>query len=95
MSKIRRRLLISGVVQGVNFRAYTRSIAKQHGALGWVRNLPDGRVEAVIEGDPEQVDIVIEWCKKGPPYGRVEKISIHEEPVTGEFADFDISRTRW
>ncbi len=91
MSNIRRRVLISGTVQGVNFRAYTRSVARQNGVYGWVRNLPDGRVEAVFEGDQEKVDSVIAWCRKGPPSGRVDQVQIFEEKPTGDFSDFDIT----
>jgi acylphosphatase len=91
MSRIRRRVLISGRVQGVAFRAYTRSVARQTGVYGWVRNLPDGRVEAVFEGDQEKVESVVAWCRKGPPSGRVDDLQIYEEQPTGEFADFDIT----
>jgi acylphosphatase len=90
MATIRRRVVISGRVQGVNFRYYTRSMARQVGAVGWVRNLPDGNVEAVIEGEPEVVEEVISWCRNGPPSGRVDNVLVHEESPTGEFADFDI-----
>lgn len=90
---VRRRILISGMVQGVAFRYYTRAKARQAGATGWVRNLPDGRVEALIEGTPEVVADVIAWCRKGPPASRVDHVTVHEEPATGEFSDFDISYT--
>ena len=90
MANIRRRVVISGRVQGVNFRYYTRSMARQVGAVGWVRNLPDGNVEAVIEGVPEVVEEVISWCRNGPPSGRVDNVLVQEESPTGEFADFDI-----
>ena len=91
MSKVRRRVLISGRVQGVAFRAYTRSVARQTGVCGSVRNLSDGRVEAVFEGDQEKVDSVIAWCRKGPPAGRVDQVQIFEEQPSGDFADFDIT----
>lgn len=93
MATIRRRVVISGRVQGVNFRYYTRSMARQVGAVGWVRNLPDGNVEAVIEGAPEVVEEVISWCWNGPPSGRVDNVLVQEESPTGEFADFDIKYT--
>lgn len=94
MTTIRRRVLISGLVQGVNFRAYTRAAAKQAGVTGWVRNLPDGRVEAVFEGEPERVDQMVSWCRKGPSYSRVSHVDVHEEPPTREFKDFGITYTR-
>lgn len=91
MSKrIRRRAFVSGMVQGVNFRYYTRSAARQIGVTGWVRNLSDGRVEAVIEGEPEPVEAMLAWLRKGSPGSRVESVTVHEETATGEFADFDI-----
>ncbi|MBI4962320.1 MAG: acylphosphatase [Desulfomonile tiedjei] len=93
MATIRRRVVISGRVQGVNFRYYTRSMARQVGAGGWVRNLSDGSVEAVIEGGPDVVEAVISWCRTGPPAGRVDDLKVYEEPPTGEFADFDIKYT--
>jgi len=93
MTTIRRRVVISGRVQGVNFRYYTRAMARQVGAGGWVRNLPDGSVEAVIEGAPEVVDAVIAWCRKGAPASRVDELKVYEEPPTAEFTDFDIRYT--
>lgn len=94
MSLIRRRVLISGLVQGVSFRAYTRSAARRAGVTGWVRNLSDGRVEAVFEGEPENVSQIVAWCRKGPSYSRVAHVEVHEEEPTGEFEDFDIAFSR-
>lgn len=88
---VRRRIVVSGVVQGVAFRYYTRARARQAGVTGWVRNLPDGRVEALIEGSPALVQDVIAWCRKGPPASRVDQVKVFEEPATGEFSDFDVS----
>jgi acylphosphatase len=93
MSTIRRRLLISGRVQGVAFRYYTRDVARDNEVYGWVRNLTDGRVEAVFEGKQEDVDSVIAWCRKGPPASRVENVQALEEVPTGEFTDFDVRFT--
>jgi acylphosphatase len=90
MSQVRRRVLISGVVQGVNFRAYTRRAAINAGVYGWVRNMPDGRVEAVFEGDEDRVNEVVAWCHRGSPHGRVEAVTVTKEAPTGEFRDFDI-----
>ncbi len=94
MSLMRRRVIISGLVQGVNFRAYTRAAAKQACVTGWVRNLPDGTVEAVFEGDPQKVNEMVAWCRKGPSYSRVAHVEVHDEEATGQFGDFDITYTR-
>ena len=90
MTNIRRRVLISGIVQGVNFRYYTRNAARNCGVYGWVRNLPDGRVEAVFEGEQEKVENMISWCHKGSPHGRVDEVKVLVELHKGEFADFDV-----
>ena len=93
MDTVRRRIVIFGRVQGVNFRYYTRAAARELGASGWVRNLADGSVEAVIEGAPDVVDAVIAWCRKGAPASRVDDLKVYEESPTGDFADFDIRYT--
>lgn len=93
MSRVRRRVHISGLVQGVCFRAYARRAAQDIGVYGWVRNMPDGRVEAVFEGEKDQVAQMIEWCHRGSPFSRVDKVSVVEEIPTGEFRDFDIRYT--
>jgi acylphosphatase len=83
-------VFISGKVQGVWFRSYTEAEAKKLGVKGWVRNLPDGRVEAVFEGEDEAVDKMVAWCYKGSPYAKVEDVEVIEEPYKGEFTDFRI-----
>ncbi len=93
MSTIRRRVLISGRVQGVAFRYYTRDVAQGKGVFGWVRNLHDGRVEAVFEGKEEDVNHVVTWCRKGPPASRVENVQVLEEVPSGEFTEFDVRFT--
>lgn len=80
---IRKRVLVSGRVQGVFFRDTCRRVAGQQGVTGWVRNLPDGRVEAAFEGDPETVDRLVTWCRSGPSQARVTTVEVHEEPVEG------------
>lgn len=90
---IRRRVVISGLVQGVAFRWHTRSKARELGLLGWVRNLANGRVEATFEGEDQNVNEMIEWCKRGPSHSRVEDLKIYEESPTGEFSDFEIRHT--
>jgi len=88
--KIRVHLFISGIVQGVNFRYYTRETARRLNITGVVRNLPDGRVETIAEGDEEAIEKFIEWCKKGPPSARVEKVEIKRSNFVGDFKDFKI-----
>ena len=87
----RARLLVSGRVQGVAFRWETRRAATRRGVTGWVRNLPDGRVEAVVEGPRERVGDLVDWCRKGPPVARVDSLDIQWEDYQGEFEDFEIT----
>jgi acylphosphatase len=89
--RVRKRVLVSGMVQGVNFRANTRSAARRMGVNGWVRNLPDGRVEAVIEGDSQSVETMLAWLRKGPTFSRVDSIDVRDEAPTGEFSDFQVT----
>jgi acylphosphatase len=91
MEKRRARVRISGRVQGVYFRAYARDAGRLIGIEGWVRNLPDGRVEAVFEGDAQKVEEMIEWCRNGSPLSRVEAVDIEYETYTGEFKSFSIA----
>ncbi len=88
--KVRAHVFISGKVQGVFFRATTRDKANELGVKGWVRNLRDGRVEAVFEGDEDAVKKLIEWCHVGPPAARVEKVEVKYEDYRGEFDTFSI-----
>lgn len=88
--KVRAHLFVSGWVQGVFFRANTRDMALRYGVKGWVRNLPDGRVEVLCEGDKEGVDSLIEWCRKGPPGAMVEDVEVNREEYKGEFENFSI-----
>jgi len=89
---IRKHCFFSGKVQGVFFRANTRDKAQEKGVKGWVKNLRDGRVEAVFEGPEEKVDDVIEFCKKNQPHARVDDIEIQEEEPTSQFDSFRIKR---
>lgn len=82
---------ISGRVQGVFFRANAWKTGRSLGLAGWVRNLPDGRVEAVFEGEEEAAGKMREWCRRGTPPARVDRLEILEETVTGEFKDFSIA----
>jgi acylphosphatase len=90
----RRRVLvrITGRVQGVYFRAYTREAAEKIGVTGWVRNLSDGSVEALFEADADTVEKMIEWCRDGSPMGRVDKVEVVEGVYTGDFYGFTITR---
>lgn len=90
---VRRHVFISGKVQGVYFRVYTRDEAARLGLTGWVRNRRDGRVEAVFEGEESAVEEILTWCRKGPPASRVDKVEVVEEPYTGEYKDFTIAPT--
>ncbi len=89
---VRAHIYVSGLVQGVFFRASMQDVARSIGVTGWVRNLPDGRVEAVIEGEEDKVLKVIEWARRGPPLARVKDVKIEWEEYKGEFQDFYI---RW
>ncbi|MFM7795292.1 MAG: acylphosphatase [Candidatus Nitrosotenuis sp.] len=90
MAKLRVHLFIKGKVQGVFFRQAMKVTAKKNNATGWVRNLKDGRVEAVIEGDDLDVSNIVEWCHGGPANARVEDVEIRNEKYTGEFAKFEV-----
>ena len=88
MPETRARALVSGRVQGVCFRAVAVETAEQAGLTGFVRNLRDGRVEAVFEGDKDTVQRLIDWCHEGPPSARVDSVKIFWEAATGEFTGF-------
>lgn len=75
--------MVSGRVQGVAFRASCLRMAEQHEVSGWVRNLPDGSVEAVFEGDPGQVRQLVEWARHGPRFALVEDVLVKQEPPEG------------
>ena len=88
--KVRAHVFVSGRVQGVFFRSETRYEAHRRNVAGWVRNTSDRRVEAVFEGEKEDVEKVIDFCRRGPPGARVNKVSVQWEDYTGEFRDFKI-----
>ncbi len=88
--KTRAHVLVSGTVQGVFFRESTRKMAEKMNVSGWIRNLPDGRVEALFEGDEENVKKILEWAKEGPPSAKVEDIGIHYEEYEGESRGFRV-----
>lgn len=82
-SRVRRRVIVHGAVQGVFFRDTCRSTATRHGIAGWVRNRPDGTVEASFEGPPEQVQSMVDWAGVGPPMARVDHVEVIDEPAEG------------
>lgn len=88
----RAHVLISGRVQGVNFRYSTLQEAQFNGVTGWVRNNPDGRVEAVFEGEEEDVRRMVQWCHRGPSMARVDHVDVTLQPFSGEFDDFRLER---
>jgi acylphosphatase len=81
---IRRRVVVDGRVQGVFFRDSCRREALDAGVAGWVRNRPDGRVEAVFEGAPDRVERLVQWCRVGPPRATVTAVETHVEEPAGE-----------
>lgn len=87
---LRAHAIIHGRVQGVFFRASARDEALRIGVGGWVRNLPDGSVEALFEGETRKVEEALGWCHKGPPGARVTSVDISYEPYKGEFQHFEI-----
>lgn len=81
---VRRHLVITGHVQGVNFRFETYRTARSLGAVGWVRNQPDGTVEAEVEGPDDVVDQVVAWCQDGPSAAVVESVEVTDVSPLGE-----------
>ncbi len=88
--KIRAHIFVSGRVQGVFFRQNTCWQARQRGLKGWVRNLPDGRVEAVFEGEKKEIEKMIKWTRKGPILANVKRVEVFWEKYKGEFREFEI-----
>jgi acylphosphatase len=84
------RLYISGVVQGVGFRRFIQKQAQEMMIGGWVRNLPDGRVEVLLQGERQEVEMVIESCHKGPFLAEIEEVEIEWEDVTQEHLEFAV-----
>lgn len=92
METVRAHVHVAGRVQGVCFRAETCDMATRLGVTGFVRNLHDGRVEAIFEGPRDKVEEAIAWCRHGPPAASVSRVEFAFEAATGEFHDFG---TRW
>ena len=88
--KVRAHVYVSGRVQGVFFRFETRYEARRRNVTGWVRNLLDGRVEAIFEGEKNDVERVVDFCHKGSPASRVSNVEVEWKKFRGQFYDFKI-----
>lgn len=91
--KVRAHVFVSGRVQGVFFRMETRYMATRRNIAGWVRNTFGGRVEAIFEGEKNDVEKLVEFCRSGPSGSRVTKVDVQWEEYTGEYRDFKIRRS--
>jgi acylphosphatase len=80
---MRKRVIVSGLVQGVFFRDTCRRMAQEHGVAGWVRNRPDGTVEAIFEGADDRVARLVEWAKHGPSRAIVSHITVDDQAPEG------------
>ena len=89
--RTRRTVVVRGRVQGVFFRSSTKKQARAVGVEGWIRNRPDGSVEAVFEGAPEAVEALVAWCRQGPRSARVDDVQVSQEPAAG-LKGFEIRR---
>jgi acylphosphatase len=88
--KTRAHVIVTGKVQGVFYRAETASKAKQLNLTGWIRNLPDGRVEAIFEGEEINVKKIVDFCRRGPPNAYVVDVDVRRQEWKGEFDDFEV-----
>ena len=89
--RVARRFLVSGRVQGVGFRYFTLEVARREGVTGWVRNLPDGRVEAVVEGEAEAVTRLERAIRSGPRGARVDTVNVDVQEPSGAYATFTVA----
>jgi acylphosphatase len=90
MARTRAHVYVTGKVQGVFFRQNTKRQAQSRGVNGWVRNLEDGRVEAIFEGEEEAVKAVVDFCRVGPKAAKVLDVAVAWEPSSGEFQSFNV-----
>ena len=88
--RARAHVWVSGHVQMVYYRGTTQRVAADRGLAGWVRNLPDGRVEAVFEGPRADVQALVDWCREGPPSARVDHVEVQWEPPQDEPPGFRV-----
>ncbi|HZT97790.1 MAG TPA: acylphosphatase [Chloroflexota bacterium] len=86
----RLHLIIKGRVQGVNFRYRARQRARELGVSGWIRNTPEGSVEAIVEGDHAQVERFVQWAHRGPPSASVDEVVVDEQPPERHESGFHI-----
>lgn len=92
---LRARVRVYGLVQGVYYRAHARDKAARLGVTGWIRNMPDGTVEAVVEGNEPSVREMLDWCRQGSPRARVDRVDVVWEPYDGEFRRFLTRKTAY
>lgn len=90
-NKIRANIAVKGKVQGVYFRQNAQRICNEYGVTGWVHNVEDGSVEAILEGNKNSVEDAISWFRVGPPNAHVERVELSYDRYSGEFQDFKIS----
>lgn len=90
---VRKRVFVSGRVQGVGYRHSAHQAASELGLRGWVRNRRDGRVEALVEGEQDAVERFLRWCHEGPPAARVEQVDSADDPGGEPLGAFDVERT--
>ena len=90
VAKARAHVFVEGMVQGVFFRSYVSDQAERSDVTGWVKNLRDGRVEAVFAGEEEDVRMVVDWCRIGPPGARVTNLKVDWQDYRDEFDSFEI-----
>ena len=90
MSHQRVRLFVTGRVQGVFFRQSLKAKSIQNDVFGWVKNLQDGRVECLLEGNEENISILVEWANSGPANAIVKNVEVHNEKFDNEFTKFDV-----
>ena len=90
MVQKRIHIFVTGRVQGVFFRQSTRVMAIKNNVIGWVRNLADGRVEIIAEGETHDIDNLVTWCKTGPANSRVDEFELSDETFIGEFEKFEV-----
>ena len=84
------RLIVNGRVQGVFFRQSLKAKSIQNNIFGWVKNLPDGRVECLLEGNEKNISVLIKWAHTGPANAIVENVEIHNEKFDNEFTKFNV-----
>jgi len=90
MSHQRVRLFVTGRVQGVFFRQSLKAKSIQNDVFGWVKNLQDGRVECLLEGNEENISLLVKWAHDGPANAIVENVEVHNEKFDNEFTKFDV-----